>query len=66
MKAEDHQEAGDQLMHEIWRLKEENASAYRFDVRAIAEAARERQETDPDRVIRRGRNGPDAKPSSAQ
>ncbi len=46
----------DETMQEIWRLKEENAAAYGFDVDAIAAAAREHQDAHPHRVVNRHGN----------
>ena len=43
----------DETMQEVWRLKEENAAAYGFDVDAIAAAASEHQRTHPHRIVSR-------------
>ena len=43
----------DETMQEVWRLKEENAAAYGFDIDAIAAAARKHQDAHPHRVVSR-------------
>jgi len=39
------------ILAEVWKLKDENAAQYGYDIQAIARAAREHQESHPDRIV---------------
>ena len=41
------------LVEEVRQLKEQNAAAFNFDIRAIGDAARENQAQHPDRIVSR-------------
>jgi len=43
----------DSIVHEVRRLKEENAAEYGFNVRAIGMAARRHQQEHPERIVSR-------------
>jgi len=45
--------ATDSILREVWRLKDENAATYGYDIDAIAAAARRHQEAHPQLVVRR-------------
>jgi len=53
----------DEVMSEVWKIKEENAAAHGYDVDAIAAAARKNQQQHPDRVV--SRRGADARQTDA-
>ena len=45
------------ILAEVWRLKEENAAEHGYDIDAIAAAARENQKAHPKRIVRIGASG---------
>ena len=45
------------ILAEVWKLKEENAAEYGYDIDAIAAAAREHQKAHPKRIVRIGATG---------
>lgn len=44
-------QAGD-ILAEVWKIKDENAAEYGYDIQAIAMAARKHQGDHPDRIVR--------------
>ena len=47
------EQSAESIILEVRRLKEENAAEHGFDLRKIAEAARERQREHPERMVTR-------------
>ena len=47
------QQSAESIILEVRRLKEENAAEHGYDLRRLAEAARERQREHPERMITR-------------
>jgi len=54
------------VLAEAWKLKEENAAEYDYDIDAIAAAARKHQESHPHLIVRRSAAGAEqAAPAAA-
>ena len=47
------EQSAESIILEVRRLKEENAAEHGFDLRKVAEAARERQREHPERMVTR-------------
>ncbi len=45
------------VLADVWKLKEENAAEYDYDIDAIAAAARKHQESHPHLIVRRSTTG---------
>ncbi len=54
----------DSIMREVWRIKDEIAAEYGYDVRALGKAMQERQRLSGARYVNRQRNEAKAKPMS--
>jgi hypothetical protein len=39
------------ILAEVWHLKDENAAEHRYDIQAIGLAAQKHQQSHPDRVV---------------
>ena len=67
MKTETYSVApSEDILADVWRLKEENAAEYGFDIEAIARAARKHQDSHPERVVRRILPESNAEPGEPQ
>lgn len=55
------EQRAESIILEVRRLKEENAAEHGFDLRKIAEAARERQREHPQRMVTRIHNDAEQK-----
>ena len=52
MKTETYPMPMEDILADVWRLKDENATEHGYDIQAIAMAARKRQDSHPDRIVR--------------
>lgn len=55
----------DDILADVWRLKDENAAEHGYDIQAIALAARKHQSSHPDRVVQLASPAKDAEPKQA-